>query len=106
MSTKIDGVSPGQVSQSISQARDNVAQRNERGGQTTSGGTAESTRVDLTSNAVLLGKLDQALAGVPEVDAKRVEAIKSAIADGSYQVDADKVAAALLKLDVDIDPTR
>ena len=102
MNTKIDGVSPGQVSQSIGQARENVTRDGGRNDapQTTS----DETRVDLTSNAVRLGRLDQALASAPDIDVDRVESIKSAIADGSYQVDTDRIAAALLKLDDDINP--
>ena len=102
MNTKIDGVSPGQVSQSIGQARDNVAQRDGRRADTSA--TSEETRVDLTSDAVRLGKLDQALAAAPDIDVERVESIKSAIADGSYEIDAERIASALLKLDDDVNP--
>ena len=102
MNTKIDGVSPGQVSQSIGQARENAPQRDGRSAD--AAGASEETRVDLTSNAVRLGKLDQALAAAPDIDVERVEAIKTAIADGSYEIDAERIASALLKLDDDINP--
>ncbi len=102
MPTKIDGVSPGQVNNSISQSRDSATERAPAGADNRRAGASEQTTVELTSNAVLLGKLDQALAAVPDVDVKRVEAIKSAIADGSYEVDAERIAAELLKLDDDL----
>ncbi|MEM1261529.1 MAG: flagellar biosynthesis anti-sigma factor FlgM [Pseudomonadota bacterium] len=105
MNTKIDGVSPGQVSQTVGQTPDNtVRESRQRGtGETPSAGT-DNTRVDITSNAALLGRLDQALANVPDIDAQRVESVKNAIAEGSYQIDADQIAEALIKLDDDIDP--
>ncbi|MEM8983247.1 MAG: flagellar biosynthesis anti-sigma factor FlgM [Pseudomonadota bacterium] len=105
MNTKIDGVSPGQVSQSVGQTPDNTVRnaRQDTPAQT-QGADTDNTRVDITSNAALLGRLDQALANVPDVDAQRVESVKTAIAEGSYQIDADQIAEALIKLDDDIDP--
>lgn len=55
--------------------------------------------VDITKTATQMLKLEQDLAGVPDVDSERVAAIKVAIADQSYQVDADKIADRLLQLE-------
>jgi negative regulator of flagellin synthesis FlgM len=96
MVNKIDGVSgqrptvpnPGQ------NARADRANA-ERG----SGPAQGSDQLSLTSSAQLLKELNDVVASTPEVDASRVEAIKQAIADGSYQVDAGRIADQLLKLE-------
>ncbi len=48
--------------------------------------------VTLTDLGGRLQQLMQSVADVPAVDGKRVEQFRQAIADGSYQVDADAVA--------------
>jgi negative regulator of flagellin synthesis FlgM len=48
--------------------------------------------VTLTDLGGRLQQLTQSVADVPAVDGKRVEQFRQAIADGSYQVDADAVA--------------
>lgn len=53
------------------------------------GGSDVVTLTDLGSK---LQALTQSVADVPAVDAKRVEQFRQAIADGSYQVDAEAVA--------------
>jgi len=53
--------------------------------------------VKLTDTAAKLRQLEAKIAGQPVVDSQKVEGIKKAIADGSYQVNAvrtaDKMAA-------------
>ncbi len=58
-----------------------------------------SDTVDLTSGARLLERLEKSLAALPEADPARVEAVKTAIASGDYQIDAGKIADALLRFD-------
>lgn len=48
--------------------------------------------VKLTDLASKLQALTKSVSEVPEVDSKRVEQFRQAIADGSYQVDANAVA--------------
>ncbi|MCC7123177.1 MAG: flagellar biosynthesis anti-sigma factor FlgM [Gammaproteobacteria bacterium] len=48
--------------------------------------------VTLTDLGSRLQALTQSVADVPAVDSKRVEQFRQAIADGSYQVDAEAVA--------------
>ena len=55
--------------------------------------------VNLTSNAKLLQRLDKALATLPAVDSDRVAEIKTAIENGDYQIDADAIADAMIRLD-------
>lgn len=51
--------------------------------------------VKLTDLGSRLQALTQSVADVPAVDGKRVEQFRQAIADGSYQVDAEAVAEKL-----------
>ncbi len=59
--------------------------------------------VELTSGGKLLEKLEKTLTSLPDVDRARVDAVKSQIENGEYQIDADRIAAAMLRLDQEID---
>ena len=63
--------------------------------------TAASTSdtVNLTNSAKLLERLDKSLASLPAVDAGRVAEIKSAIENGNYEINADAIAEAMIRLD-------
>lgn len=58
-----------------------------------------SDTVQLTSSALLLGKLEEAIRGMPTVDSERVAALKAAIEGGSYEVDSAAVAEGLLRFE-------
>jgi negative regulator of flagellin synthesis FlgM len=55
--------------------------------------------VELTSGAQLLARLEKTLATLPDIDAARVDNVKTAIASGDYVIDAEKIADALLRSD-------
>ncbi len=55
--------------------------------------------VNLTSSAKLLERLDKTLESLPAVNAERVAEIKSAIENGDYEIDADAIADAMIRLD-------
>jgi len=77
---------------------DTPARGNETAAPSTSGDT-----VELTSSAKLLERLEKTLASIPQVDQSRVEAVKAQIENGEYQIDADKIAEAMLRMDREID---
>ncbi len=61
---------------------------------TETGQSSTADTVSLSDNAVQLGKLDNVAVAIsaPVVDAKRVEQIKQAIENGTYEVNAEKIA--------------
>ena len=55
--------------------------------------------VSLSDNAVQLGKLNNSVVDAPVVDTQRVEQVKQAISNGTYEVDATKVADKLMQFE-------
>lgn len=68
---------------------------------TETGKSSTADTVSLSDNALQLGKLDSSIAAAPApvVDTQRVEQIKQAISDGTYQVDPAKVADKLMQFE-------
>lgn len=60
---------------------------------------ARGENVNLSKQATELRQMDEKLETYPEVDDSRVEQIRAALADGSYKVDAEKVAQKMLEMD-------
>ncbi len=60
---------------------------------------AGSDTVTLTGPAVLLQKLGEAVAKTPVVDAAKVASIKQAVSNGTYQIDASRVADKIVQFE-------
>ena len=58
--------------------------------------SAQPGEVAITSTAQQLASLEQQLNGLPDVDQSRVDSISQALSNGSYQVDAGRIADGLL----------
>lgn len=66
---------------------------------------ADSVQLDsvqLTDTASRLAELQAEVAAADGVDLQRVEAIRQQIADGSYEVDADRIADALMTMEKEL----
>jgi negative regulator of flagellin synthesis FlgM len=61
-----------------------------------SGSDSASQEVQITPAAQLLAAVEQQLATTPEVDQSRVDAIRQALGNGTYQVDSGRVADGVL----------
>lgn len=59
----------------------------------------DADRVELTAGGRLLERLEKSFAALPEIDRARVEAVKTAISNGEYEIDAAQIAAALIRTD-------
>lgn len=68
---------------------------------TPSSGSADEVRLSEAMQA--LQSADKRLADTPEVDEKRVEALRAAIENGSYQIDFQRVAERMLDLESSLD---
>jgi len=55
--------------------------------------------LQLTGEAAGLQALQRKLSAAPAVDAARVDSVRAALADGSYRVRAEVIAARMLELD-------
>jgi negative regulator of flagellin synthesis FlgM len=64
--------------------------------QAQSGSDSTSQEVQITPAAQLLAAVEQQLATTPEVDQGRVDSIRQALGNGTYQVDSGRVADGLL----------
>jgi len=58
--------------------------------------------VSLSQQGKAMGKLQQDMAAQPSFDSAKVAAIKEAIANGSYQVDPDKLADNMMKFEKEL----
>ena len=73
-----------------------------RGGSNDQASAPEAKRADsvqLTDTAARLAELQAEVSSAEGVDLARVDAIRQQIADGSYTVDADRVADALMTME-------
>lgn len=59
----------------------------------------QSETVKLSSEALSLQKLEEQASSLPDVDSDRVAQIRQAIEDGSFNVDAERVAAKMIGLE-------
>ncbi len=63
---------------------------------------APATEVKLTGAARGLAAIEESLRALPAVDELRVAAVKQRLQDGSYQIDPQRVADRLLRMDSDL----
>ncbi|MDD3764924.1 MAG: flagellar biosynthesis anti-sigma factor FlgM [Nevskiales bacterium] len=97
MSNKIDTYGP-QATLPTRQVTPAKADPATAGGAVTSasGGTDS---LKLTDDALRMQQVEQAVADAPEINEQRVSEIRQSIEDGSYQVDAQTVAAKLARME-------
>lgn len=95
MSNKINGVDTrlGPVSGAQPVARTRSPDSNE------SGSTGVRDGVQITSGARQLASLEKAIAALPVVDQARVDAVSREIDEGRYDVQPQKIADRLLRMD-------
>lgn len=102
MSHKIDGLDgrPVSVTGGAGVARPREVGRDNRA----EGKAPRQARsdIEITPAARQLAALEKVLAQIPVVDEVRVKTISTAISDGSYRVDAERVADKLLRSDAEL----
>ncbi|MFK5913951.1 MAG: flagellar biosynthesis anti-sigma factor FlgM [Woeseiaceae bacterium] len=74
-----------------------IKSRNEaKQGSTSEGAATLGDRVTLTDTASRLKDIEQQLSSAPSVDSARVAEVQSAISNGDYNIDAERVADKML----------
>lgn len=80
---------------------DGVASKKEAAPASTAVSTGKDS-VDLTADALQLSQLEARIAQIPVADHARVAQVRQAIADGTYQVDAQKIASRMARMEWDL----
>ncbi len=98
MSIDINGISSSRVHAppDESQVKQQIEQQ---AANTETGKSSTADTVSISDNAAQLGKLGNTVDTAPVVDMQRVEQVKQAISDGTYEVDATKVADKLMQFE-------
>jgi negative regulator of flagellin synthesis FlgM len=73
--------------------------RSRPGGSDGARGRTAADRIELSADARQVAALERLAAELPDVRAERLDALRRALADGTYRVDARQVARALLELE-------
>lgn len=106
MTVDFNGIGPGQVNtQKTTADKPDAVQKTQPTAAEqakTQSTNARGENVSLSSQAKNLKQLEQKLGSYPEMDDDRIEQIKSALENGSYKIDAEKLAQKMLEMDESI----
>jgi len=62
--------------------------------------------VALTDTARLMQRVENMLASVPPTDRARVDAVRQALANGAYEIDPERIAARIVRLERELSGRR
>ena len=102
MSNKISGFSTAEPVAPLkgSNSSGAVADKSQGEGSAASASTSQTgDHVTLTDSARSLQRIEQAVAQAPVVNTAKVAAVKQAVSDGTYKIDAGRVAGKILQFE-------
>lgn len=99
MATKIGGFDSSPVQVSTGRA---VKRAGNADGAASSGKTSSTSDTQITESARSLVALEQTIRDLPAIDEARVQQISARLANGSYQIDAGRIADKLLSSEKDL----
>ncbi|MEO9525528.1 MULTISPECIES: flagellar biosynthesis anti-sigma factor FlgM [Marinobacter] len=106
MSVDLNGIGPGQVNTQRTTADKSSSSQGAQPASSDQAKTqAQSARgesVSLSNQAKNLKQLEQKLGDYPEMDDDRIAEIRSALENGTYKIDAEKLAQKMLEMDESI----
>ncbi|MBU2873936.1 flagellar biosynthesis anti-sigma factor FlgM [Marinobacter salexigens] len=106
MSVDLNGIGRGQVNTQRTTADKSVSNQSPKQAApeqaTAKAQSARGENVNLSSQARNLKQLEQKLGDYPEMDDERIEQIRSALENGTYKIDAEKLAQKMLDMDKSI----
>jgi len=88
-----------QVTELGGQSRASTQAPAEKAVEKSSGQTGSADQVSLTPTAQQLRGLEQQIADQPVVDTQKVNAVKDALANGSFEINPDRIAAKMMDLE-------
>lgn len=100
MAMKIDDKS--HVQSLLSNQGQKVKADHKQAGAQTPGPAAPGDTVTITKTAASLKALAESLSNAPAVDSQRVEQIKAAIEDGSFEINSTRIAHMLMRFERDL----
>ncbi|UTF60822.1 flagellar biosynthesis anti-sigma factor FlgM [Gilvimarinus sp. DA14] len=92
-------VKPGSTLTQRGSGTSNTANRSDAGNRATQSPERSSESVVLSSEAQSLNKLEAAIGSASEVNSDKVSAVKQAIAEGRFEINAERLAEAMLAQD-------
>ena len=102
MANDITGIGSSRAQQSGSQTAQRVDDA-KTSGSTSSSSSSGSDKVSLTKTAARLKDIEQKLSDQSPVDTNRVNEMKTALANGNYNVDAEKIADKMMNFEAALD---
>lgn len=99
MAIEITGHNPAQASNARAEAKGQVGRTDPPLPKQQTGQPSSADTVTLTDTAAQLHKLEAAIAAMPIVDIARVEDIRQALNNGSFQIDNQRVAEKMLRFE-------
>lgn len=101
MAIEINNVPPpsAQVSELGSHRGGSTPTPTEKVAEKNSAPASAADQVSLTPEAQQLRNLEQQIAAQPVVDTQKVNAVKEALASGSYEVNPDRIAGKMMSLE-------
>ena len=96
------GTAGSQTSWLIDPERSDTSGRGDENASSSSAASKPADSLQLTDTATRLAELQAEVAAADGVDIERVEAIRQQIADGSYKVDADRIADARMTMEQEL----
>ncbi|NVJ60379.1 MAG: flagellar biosynthesis anti-sigma factor FlgM [Gammaproteobacteria bacterium] len=94
MAIDIKNVSSGKISTGATSSSKKI--KNSSIADSDSDGDSSTDSVELTGKAAQIGSLIQKMMAMPAVDYSRVEPVKEKVDNGSYEVEAERVADKML----------
>jgi negative regulator of flagellin synthesis FlgM len=102
VSNKISGYTASEPLAPIKGSNSNgaVADKSQSNSSATSASTSQTgDHVTLTDSARSMQKIEEAVARTPVVNAAKVDSIKQAVQNGTYQIDSGRVAGKMLQFE-------
>lgn len=102
MPININGLGSGSIGTDKSKSQEHVAKPH-TSNVAAANGQAESAedKVKLSPEVKILRKLESDIQGMSDVDQSKIDSIKSAIQNGEYQINYDRLASAMEKFESD-----